>query len=136
MLKPRGPICDLDCSYCYYLSKERLYPGSTFRMSDEVLEAVTRQYLTAQPVPEVVFGWQGGEPTLMGTEFFVEAYDLLLEIVDAAGIVVEGEPGALFGGRLEAAYRSATTLTFGGGVNEVQRDIIAIAGLGLPRARR
>jgi alkylation response protein AidB-like acyl-CoA dehydrogenase len=73
---------------------------------------------------------------VMGTEFFVEAYDLLLEIVNGAGIVVEGEPGALFGGRLENAYRGATTLTFGGGVNEVQRDIIALAGLGLPRARR
>jgi alkylation response protein AidB-like acyl-CoA dehydrogenase len=73
---------------------------------------------------------------VMGTEFFVEAYDLLLEIVSAAGIVLEGEPGVLFGGRLEDAYRGATTLTFGGGVNEVQRDIIAMAGLGLPRARR
>jgi alkylation response protein AidB-like acyl-CoA dehydrogenase len=73
---------------------------------------------------------------VMGTEFFVEAYNLMLEIVGAAGLVVEGEPGVFFGGRLEAAYRSATTLTFGGGVNEVQRDIIAMAGLGLPRARR
>ena len=72
---------------------------------------------------------------VMGTEFFVETYNLLLEIVGAAGLAIEGEPGALFGGKLEAAYRSATTLTFGGGVNEVQRDIIAMAGLGLPRAR-
>jgi alkylation response protein AidB-like acyl-CoA dehydrogenase len=72
---------------------------------------------------------------VMGTEYFVEAYNLLLEITSAAGLVVEGEPGAIFGGRLENAYRSATTLTFGGGVNEVQRDIIAMAGLGLPRAR-
>ncbi len=71
----------------------------------------------------------------MGTEFFVEAYNLLLEITSGAGIVLEGEPGCLFGGRLEHAYRSATTLTFGGGVNEVQRDIIAMAGLGMPRAR-
>ena len=47
-----------------------------------------------------------------------------------------GETGALFGGLLEQAYRGATTLTFGGGVNEVQRDIIAMAGLGLPRAQR
>jgi len=59
----------------------------------------------------------------------------LLEITSGAGIVMEGEPGCLFGGRLEHAYRSATTLTFGGGVNEVQRDIIAMAGLGMPRAR-
>jgi len=72
---------------------------------------------------------------VMGSEFFVEAYDLLLEIAGSAGTLVEGQPGALFGGLLEAAYRGATTLTFGGGVNEVQRDIVATAGLGLPRAR-
>ena len=72
---------------------------------------------------------------VMGTELFVEAYNLLLEITGAAGLSVEGEPGCLFGGQIEAAYRSATTLTFGGGVNEVQRDIVAMAGLGLPRAR-
>ncbi len=73
---------------------------------------------------------------VMGTEFFVECYRLLLEIVGTAGLVPEGDPAALFGGMLEHAYRSATTLTFGGGVNEVQRDIIAMAGLGLPRAQR
>jgi alkylation response protein AidB-like acyl-CoA dehydrogenase len=73
---------------------------------------------------------------VMGTEFFVECYRLLLEIVGAAGTIPHGEPGALFGGLLEQAYRGATTLTFGGGVNEVQRDIIAMAGLGLPRAQR
>jgi alkylation response protein AidB-like acyl-CoA dehydrogenase len=72
---------------------------------------------------------------VMGTELFVEAYNLLLEITGAAGLAIEGEPGALFGGQIEAAYRGATTLTFGGGVNEVQRDIVAMAGLGLPRAR-
>ena len=73
---------------------------------------------------------------VMGTEFFVEAYNLLLEITGASGVVLEGQPGTLFGGLLETAYRGATTLTFGGGVNEVQRDIIAAAGLGMPRARR
>jgi alkylation response protein AidB-like acyl-CoA dehydrogenase len=73
---------------------------------------------------------------VMGTEFFVECFHLLLEITNAAGVVKEGEPGALFAGRLEMAYRAAVTLTFGGGVNEVQRDIIAMAGLGLPRSRR
>ncbi len=73
---------------------------------------------------------------VMGTEFFVECYRLLLEIVDEAGLVKARQPGALFGGLLEQAYRAAMTLTFGGGVNEVQRDIIAMAGLGLPRARR
>jgi alkylation response protein AidB-like acyl-CoA dehydrogenase len=73
---------------------------------------------------------------VMGTELFIECYRLLLEIVGAAGLVPAGEPGALFGGLLEQAYRGAVTLTFGGGVNEVQRDIIAMAGLGLPRAQR
>jgi alkylation response protein AidB-like acyl-CoA dehydrogenase len=72
---------------------------------------------------------------VMGGEFFIEAYNLLLEITGAAGIVMEGQPGCLFGGLLETAYRGATTFTFGGGVNEVQRDIIAGAGLAMPRGR-
>jgi len=73
---------------------------------------------------------------VMGTEFLVEAYRLLLEIVGAAGMIKEGEPGAEFNGLLEIAYRTAGTYTFGGGVNEVQRDIIAAAGLRLPRGKR
>jgi hypothetical protein len=73
---------------------------------------------------------------VFGTETCIEIYRLLLEIVQSGGLTLLGEPGALFGGILENAYRSATTMTFGGGVNEVQRDIIAVAGLGLPRARR
>jgi alkylation response protein AidB-like acyl-CoA dehydrogenase len=73
---------------------------------------------------------------VMGTEFFVECYRLLLEITGLAGTIAAGEPGCLFGGHLERAYRAATTLTFGGGVNEIQRDIIAMAALGLPRSRR
>src|SRR5690606_34957855 len=70
MTKPRGAICNLDCQYCYFLSKERLYPDSSFRMSENMLEEYTRQYIEAQQVPEVTFAWQGGEPTLMGLEFF------------------------------------------------------------------
>jgi alkylation response protein AidB-like acyl-CoA dehydrogenase len=73
---------------------------------------------------------------VMGSEFFVECYRLLLEITGLAGTVVAGEPGCLFGGFLERAYRAATTLTFGGGVNEIQRDIIAMTALALPRSRR
>jgi len=73
LIKPRGPICNLDCSYCYYLSKEHLYPGSEFRMSEEVLEQFTREYIQSQDVPEITFGWQGGEPLLMGLEFFQKA---------------------------------------------------------------
>jgi alkylation response protein AidB-like acyl-CoA dehydrogenase len=73
---------------------------------------------------------------VFGTEFLVEAYNLLLEIIGDAGLIKEGEPGAMLGGLLESSYRTAGTYTFGGGVNEVQRDIIAAAGLGLPRSRR
>lgn len=76
MLKPRGAICNLACEYCFFLSKEALYPDSHFRMSDEVLENYTRQYIEAQRVPEVTFAWQGGEPTLMGLEFFERAVAL------------------------------------------------------------
>lgn len=75
MVKPRGPICNLDCAYCYYLSKERFYPDSDFLMSEEVLDAFTRQYIEAQDIPEVTFGWQGGEPTLMSPDFFRLAVD-------------------------------------------------------------
>ena len=73
MIKPRGPICNLDCSYCYYLSKEDLYPGSTFQMTEETLRTFTLDYIRAQQVPEVIFSWQGGEPLLMGLDFFRKA---------------------------------------------------------------
>ncbi len=73
MTKPRGPICNLNCGYCYYLPKAQMYPGSAFQMPDEVLESFTRQYIEAQQVPEVTFGWQGGEPLLMGIEFYERA---------------------------------------------------------------
>ncbi len=71
MTKPIGPICNLGCSYCFYLEKERLYPEtSNFRMTEEVLDRYVRQYIEAQEVSEVSFAWQGGEPTLMGLDFF------------------------------------------------------------------
>ena len=73
---------------------------------------------------------------VMGTEFFVECYRLLMEIVGEGGMYMRGEEQAVLGGMLEHAYRHATALTFGGGVNEIQRDIIAMAELGMPRVRR
>lgn len=76
MLKPRGARCNLACRYCFYLDQEGLYPGGAFRMSDAVLESFTRQYIAAQPGPEVVFAWQGGEPALMGLDFFRRAVAL------------------------------------------------------------
>ncbi len=73
LVKPRGAICNLDCKYCFFLSKEGLYPGSTFRMTDELLEAYIRQLIEAHRIPEVTIAWQGGEPTLMGLDFYVRA---------------------------------------------------------------
>jgi uncharacterized protein len=70
LAKPTGAICNLDCKYCFFLSKEMLYPGDRFRMSDEMLETYIRQLLEAHPSQEVNVAWQGGEPTLMGLDFF------------------------------------------------------------------
>ena len=73
LAKPTGPICNLDCEYCFFLSKEALYPGDRFRMSDDLLAEYLRQYIGAQPDGEVTVAWQGGEPTLMGVDFFRRA---------------------------------------------------------------
>ena len=70
MAKPTGAICNLDCEYCFFLSKEALYPGSPFRMKEDVLEAYVKQIIESQLAPQVTITWQGGEPTLMGLEFF------------------------------------------------------------------
>ena len=77
MAKPTGAVCNLACDYCFFLAKERLYPGSRFRMSEEVLEAYVRQVLEAHQVPEVTIAWQGGEPTLMGLDFFRRAQEYI-----------------------------------------------------------
>ena len=73
MAKPAGPRCNLHCGYCFYLEKKPFFPESNFRMSDEVLEAYIHKYIAYQPGPSVVFAWQGGEPTLMGIDFFRRA---------------------------------------------------------------
>ncbi|MCW2318381.1 uncharacterized protein M2322_003950 [Rhodoblastus acidophilus] len=75
MAKPTGAACNLACDYCFFLGKAQLYPGSSFRMSDEVLEAYVRQHL-AQSGSEAVFLWQGGEPTLAGLDFYRRAVAL------------------------------------------------------------
>jgi uncharacterized protein len=77
LAKPTGAACNLACAYCFFLSKEELYPGSTFRMSDEVLETYLRELLSAHPEGEVMVAWQGGEPTLMGLAFFERSIALV-----------------------------------------------------------
>ncbi|MBF0496920.1 MAG: anaerobic sulfatase maturase [Deltaproteobacteria bacterium] len=77
MAKPAGPSCNLRCGYCFYREKKTFFPANTmFRMSDEVLETYTREYIESQPGSAVVFDWQGGEPTVLGVDFFQRALDL------------------------------------------------------------
>jgi uncharacterized protein len=77
MVKPTGSLCNLDCTYCYYLSKQELLGRpAQWRISDEVLETFIRQYFESQNDKEVVFSWQGGEPTLLGLEFFRKVVEL------------------------------------------------------------
>ncbi len=79
LAKPTGPVCNLDCEYCFFLSKEMLYPGDRFRMADDLLETYIRQLLESHRAPEVTVAWQGGEPTMMGLDFFRRS----VELVDA-----------------------------------------------------
>jgi uncharacterized protein len=71
LAKPIGPICNLDCKYCFYLEKELLYPQvEKWAMHEDVLESYIRQYIEAHDTPVVNFAWQGGEPTLLGVDYF------------------------------------------------------------------
>ena len=79
MAKPSGAICNISCEYCFYLEKEKLYPSvsrSKWQMNDEILEKYVKQYIEAQKIPVVNFAWQGGEPTLLGVDFYKKAVKL------------------------------------------------------------
>ena len=75
MLKPAGSLCNLDCQYCYYLDKSEIYGGREPRMSEEMLEHVVREYIQANDVPEVTFNWHGGEPLILGLDFYKKALE-------------------------------------------------------------
>lgn len=77
LAKPSGSTCNIDCRYCFFLSKEALYPDDRHRMSAQTLQAYIRQLMESHRAPEVTVAWQGGEPTLMGLEFFREAVALV-----------------------------------------------------------
>ena len=95
--KPAGPACNLACSYCFYREKEGLYPRERrFVMTNDVLEAFIRQYIEAQDAPVVSFTWQGGEPTLLGVDYFRR--------------VVELERRYANGKRIENAFQTNGTL--------------------------
>src|SRR5687768_1977898 len=106
LAKPTGAICNLDCKYCFFLSKEALYPGSRFRMDDDVLETYVRQLLEAHTGRDVTVAWQGGEPTLMGLDFFRRAVELVERYrrhdqsvehtIQTNGTLLDDEWGAFF----------------------------------------
>jgi uncharacterized protein len=71
MAKPTGPACNLNCAYCFYTEKQALFGGTKkTRMSEQVLEQYIKKYISGQDAPEISFVWQGGEPALMGVDFF------------------------------------------------------------------
>ena len=90
MVKPIGPVCNLRCKYCYYLEKSKIYnkKNPDYVMSDEILEAYIKNYIASQPTenPRVVFAWQGGEPTLLGIDFFKKAICLQQQHTDGRKI--------------------------------------------------
>ncbi len=77
MVKPTGPVCNLNCTYCYYLEKKNLYAEvKDFRLKEEVLENFIRQYIEALQIPVITFVWQGGEPTLLGLDYFKKIIEI------------------------------------------------------------
>lgn len=77
LAKPSGATCNIDCTYCFFLSKEALYPNEKSRMSEATLDAYIRQLLESHRTPEVIVAWQGGEPTLMTLDFFKRSVELV-----------------------------------------------------------
>ena len=86
MLKPAGSLCNLDCNYCYYLDKSEIYGGVEPRMSAEMLETVIREYIQSNDVPEVQFNWHGGEPLVLGLDFYRKAVELERKYADGKTI--------------------------------------------------
>ncbi len=77
MVKPIGAVCNLDCRYCYYLSKKNLYPAAgPFRMADDLLERYIVQHIAASPAESMLFSWHGGEPTVLGLDYFRHIVEL------------------------------------------------------------
>lgn len=76
MIKPAGSLCNLDCHYCYYLDKAEIYGGKEPKMSYETLETIVKSYIQANEVSEVTFNWHGGEPLVLGLDFYKKAVEL------------------------------------------------------------
>lgn len=88
LAKPIGPRCNLNCTYCFYLEKDNLYKNVTsFKMSEKVFESFIKQYIKCQKAPTVNFTWQGGEPTLLGVDFFRRVVELQKRYADGKEII-------------------------------------------------
>ena len=86
MMKPAGSLCNLDCHYCYYLDKAEIYGGHEPKMSYEMLETTIREYIKANDVEEVTFNWHGGEPLVLGLDFYKKAVELERKYADGKKI--------------------------------------------------
>lgn len=86
MLKPAGSACNLDCTYCYYLDKAVQYGGKEALMSEALLEEYVKQYIAANDVDKVTFCWHGGEPTLVGLEYYKRAVEFQRKYADGKTI--------------------------------------------------
>jgi uncharacterized protein len=106
LAKPTGATCNLDCKYCFFLSKDGLYPNERERMSDDVLEAYVKQRLECFDQPDINIAWQGGEPTIMGLNFFKRAIacvakyqkpgQTILHTIQTNGLLLDDEWCAFF----------------------------------------
>ncbi len=77
IIKPTGPLCNLNCEYCYYLEKRKIYPVQKyFKISENILELFIKQYIESQEVPVIIFVWQGGEPAMLGIDFYRKAISI------------------------------------------------------------
>ena len=86
MMKPAGSLCNLDCHYCYYLDKAEIYGGHEPKMSYDMLETTIREYIKANDVDEVTFNWHGGEPLVLGLDFYKKAVELERKYADGKKI--------------------------------------------------
>ena len=88
LVKPIGPLCNLDCGYCFYSEKKTFFPKqNNFSVSDEVLKTFIKKYITSQEIPEIQFVWQGGEPTLLGLGFYKNVVSLQKKYTENKTIV-------------------------------------------------
>lgn len=108
MLKPAGSACNLDCHYCYYLDKAVQYGGRQAVMSDELLELYVKQYICANEVDTVQFCWHGGEPLLLGVDFYRRAMEFQRKYADGNALRTPFRPTARWSTRRGATCSRRT----------------------------